>query len=248
MYWKLYDAESVIHGDNVTIGQGYKVYPNVVIENDVEIGENVTIFHGAVIGKPPKIAGVIAREPKVNNPVTRIGSGVVIGANAVIYAGVQIGNGVLVGDGVTIREDTTVGEETVIGNNSTIQNGATIGRRVKIVDLSHITFDCVIEDECFVSVGVYTMNDNSMQRGGEVVGPKIGRRARIGGGALLLPGVQIGEEAIVGAGAVVTKHVPNAAKVMGIPARESAPLYNDPVSEFFGEMPPRPYPVWPPEE
>jgi UDP-3-O-[3-hydroxymyristoyl] glucosamine N-acyltransferase len=201
-----------------TIGEDAEIGPYVVIEGAALIGRGVTIFAGAYIGKPPKAAGVISNEP-VARRETHIGRGSVIGSHAIIYAGAQLEGRNLIGDGVTIRENTDIGEDTVVGSNSTIQNGARIGRRVKIVDLSHITFDCVIGDESFISVGVYTMNDNSMQRGGDVVGPKIGKRVRIGGGALLLPGVEIGDDAVVGAGSVVTHNVAAEEKVMGIPAR-----------------------------
>lgn len=208
----------------------------------VEIPASTTVYPGAVVGRTPMAAGVIARQPMVPRE-TVIGEGCVIGANAVIYAGVHMGDNVLIGDGTTIRENTTIGSDTVIGSNCTVQNGAIIGSRVKIVDLSHITFDTVIGDEAFLSVGVYTMNDNSMQRGGQVVGPKIGRRSRIGGGALLLPGVRVGEDAIVGAGAVVTKDVPPGDVVMGIPARarpapESGPMVPDEGWGEIREMPP----------
>jgi UDP-3-O-[3-hydroxymyristoyl] glucosamine N-acyltransferase len=235
---------------HASIGTKTNIGPYVVIEGDAHIGSGVTIFAGAYIGKPPMAAGVIARVPRAEGP-TIIGSGTVIGAHSVIYKGASIGERVLIGDGVKIRENTTIDEETVVGSNSTIQNGARIGKRVKIVDLSHITFDCVIGDESFISVGVYTMNDNSMQRGGEVVGPKIGDRVRVGGGALLLPGVRLGDDSIVGAGSVVTHHVPPTARVMGVPAktREQRVSYPDEAEwPSFSEWPPRPYPQWPPEE
>jgi UDP-3-O-[3-hydroxymyristoyl] glucosamine N-acyltransferase len=243
--------EFVIVRRGARIGRGTHLHAGVVVEEGAWIGDGVTVFPHAYIGKQPKVAGVIARKPHVHNAQTRIGDGSVIGTGAVIYAGAQIGASVLIGDGVTVREDTEIGEETVVGSNSTIQNGARIGKRVKIVDLSHITFDCEIGDEAFISVGVYTMNDNSMQRGGEVVGPKIGARARIGGGALLLPGVRIGEDAVVGAGSVVSKDVVPGSKVMGVPARTHEQRqyrehafggYGDQelMEQFFGGSPRRP--------
>jgi len=213
----------------------------------VAIPASTTVYPGAIIGRVPMAAGVIARKPQVLRE-TKIGERCVIGCNAVIYAGVQMGDDCLIGDGTIIRENTTIGQSTVIGSNCTVQNGAVIGNRVKIVDLSHITFDCVIGDEAFISVGVYTMNDNSMQRGGEVVGPKIGARARIGGGALLLPGVNVGADSIVGAGSVVTHDVAPGATVMGVPAR--LPIIRSyPAPDLFGEffeMPARR--EWPTEE
>lgn len=213
----------------------------------VNIPKTTTVYPGAIIGRIPMAAGVIARQPETPRE-TKIGERCVIGANAVIYAGVHLGDDVLIGDGTCIRENTDVGDGTVIGSNCTVQNGAKIGKRVKIVDLSHITFDCVIGDEAFISVGVYTMNDNSMQRGGEVVGPKIGARARVGGGALLLPGVLVGEDAVVGAGAVVTHNVAPGTQVMGVPARtKEEKVYPQEWLHFEG-WPERPHSEWPPEE
>jgi UDP-3-O-[3-hydroxymyristoyl] glucosamine N-acyltransferase len=238
---------SAIIDPQATIGQDCEIGAYVVIEGPVLIGRNTTIFAGAYIGKPPRAAGVVANQP-VAMRTTHIGAGSVIGSHAVIYAGARLEGRNLVGDGTAIREDTDVGEDTVIGSNCTVQNGARIGRRVKIVDLSHITFDCVIGDECFISVGVYTMNDNSMQRGGEVIGPKIGRRVRIGGGAMLLPGVEIGDDAVIAAGAVVTKNVSSEETVMGIPAKTKVqrltpiPEHDWPTFERW------PYEKWPPQE
>ena len=209
----------------------------------VEIPASTTIYPGAIIGRMPMAAGVIARQPEEPRG-TIIGERCVIGCNVVIYAGVHLGDDCLIGDGTIIRENTTIGNSTVIGSNCTVQNGAIIGNRVKIVDLSHITFDTVIGDEVFISVGVYFMNDNSMQRGGDVIGPKVGDRARIGGGALLLPGVRIGRDALVGAGAVVTRDVPPGARVMGVPAKtpqqrvESIPESEWPTWENRDPLPP----------
>jgi UDP-3-O-[3-hydroxymyristoyl] glucosamine N-acyltransferase len=228
-----------------TIGDNLSLHEYVTIYDDVVIGDNVTIFPGAVIGKEPKAAGVVANKPEAIRQVTTIGNNSVIGAHSVIYKGATISDNVLIGDGTKVREDTMIGNSSVVGSNCTIQNGATIGERVKIVDLSHITFDCEIGDESFISVGVYTMNDNSMQRGGRVVGPKIGKRVRIGGGAMLLPGVIIGDDAIIAAGAVVTHNVGQGQTVFGIPAKSRAQSvsYNyDHFYEFDGWPPVKPLP------
>lgn len=221
---------------------------NVVIYGEVEIDDFTTIFDGSVIGREPMAAGIISHKPNAIGK-TRIGKRCVIGANAIIYQGAVIGDDCLVGDGTTIRENTTIGNNTVVGSNVTIQNGAVIGDRVKIVDLSHITFDCTIGDDSFISVGVYTMNDNSMARGGEVIGPKIGKRVRIGGGALLLPGIIVGDDAIIGAGSVVTKDVPEGGKVMGIPAKTKAEMVSYNYEHFyeFEGWPERASQKWPPE-
>lgn len=232
--------------DSATVG------PYVVIEDYVYIGEGVTVLPHAVVGRYPKAAGIIVNQPHADR-ATFIGAGSVIGAGAVVYAGVHLDGDNLIGDGAKIREDTTIGKGTVVGSNCTIQNKATIGSRVRIVDLSHITFDCEIGDDSFISVGVYTMNDNSMGAGGTVIGPKIGNRVKVGGGAMFLPGVTVGDDAVVGAGAVVTKNVGAGERVMGVPAtnkkRAESEAKNQLISEYFKDdwqVPDRPYTEWPP--
>jgi acetyltransferase-like isoleucine patch superfamily enzyme len=188
------------------------VFPGTLIE------EGVTIFPGAIIGRPPMKAGA-THVPVHRGGETVIKKGTVIGCNAVIYEGVYIGNSVLVGDGATIRENCQISDQAIVGNNCTLQNDVHVGRRARIVDLSHITANVHVGDDAFVSTGVLTMNDNSMARGGSLRPPYISNRAMVGGGAILLPGVTIGEDALVGAGSVVTKDVFPNTRVQGVPAR-----------------------------
>src|SRR5207253_8206617 len=100
----------------------------------------------------------------------------------------------------------------------------TVGARTKIQADAYITAYSELEDDVFIAPCVVTTNDNFMgrteRRRDLIKGPTIRRGARIGGGAVLLPAVEIGEEAFVGAGAVVTKDVPPKKIVVGNPARE----------------------------
>lgn len=194
------------------IAESATVYRGVTIE------QGVTIFPGAVIGRPPKKAGNFHVPTRADRD-TIIRKGAVIGCNAVIYQGCIIGEDVMIGDGATIRENCTIEEQSIVGNNCTFQNDVYMGRRSRVIDLSHITAGVVIGDDVFISTGVLTMNDNSMARGGALRPPFIDSRAMIGGGAILLPGVRIGEEAMVAAGAVVTKSVKPGVRVQGVPAK-----------------------------
>ena len=130
-----------------------------------------------------------------------------------------------------------IGDDTSIGTFVEIQKGAKIGARCKIQSHTFICEGVTIEDEVFVGHNVNFLNDRhpaAVTGGGEVKREAdwrlepilVRRRAAIGTGAIILPGVTIGEAALVGAGAVVTMDVPDGAVVVGNPAkvlRRSAP-------------------------
>jgi acetyltransferase-like isoleucine patch superfamily enzyme len=152
----------------------------------------------------------------------RLGDGVAIGAGAVVLAGALIGAGCIVGDQAHVRERTTIGEGTVVGRGVSVENDVSVGARVKLQTNAYITAWSVVEDDVFVAPGVVLTNDPTAGRrraGEELRGATLRRACRIGGGAVLLPGVEVGEEAFVAAGAVVTADVPARALVMGVPAR-----------------------------
>jgi acetyltransferase-like isoleucine patch superfamily enzyme len=97
-----------------------------------------------------------------------------------------------------------------------------IGSRIRIQTGCYITAYSTIEDDVFVAPGVILTNDNAMARHGpdhEIRGATLRRACRVGGGVVLLPGIEIGEEAFVAAGAVVTRDVPPRGVAMGVPAR-----------------------------
>jgi acetyltransferase-like isoleucine patch superfamily enzyme len=215
-------GEFAVVREDVSIGDNVVVHPHVVIESGVTIRENVEIFPGAYIGKIPKGAGALTRLPKFE-PQIEIGANCSIGPHAIIFYDVVLGKSTLVGDGASIREETRIGSRTVIGRYVTINYNTRIGDRVKIQDHSWLAGNMTVDDDVFISGLVGTSNDNAIGRNGydesRIVGSHIARGAAIGVGANLLPGTRVGEEAIVGAGAVVTKDVPDRAVVMGVPAR-----------------------------
>lgn len=180
------------------------------------------VMPGAVIGRPSRTTQAVDVQVQHNPPPVELGIGCVIGCNAVLYRDVHVGDRCLIGDTACIREGVRLGRDTLVAQGVTINSGADIGSRVRIMDNTHITGRMVVEEDVFIGPGVMTMNDNSMERGTDVRPPYVCRGAKIGGGALLLPGVVIGELAIVGAGAVVTKDVPAGEVVLGNPARVRA--------------------------
>jgi UDP-2-acetamido-3-amino-2,3-dideoxy-glucuronate N-acetyltransferase len=151
-----------------------------------------------------------------------IGDGVLIGGQAVIHAGVQIGAGARIGDHAQLRDGAKIGASTTIGSFSSVDPGVEIGDRVSVQTRCYVTGGTVIEDDVFVGPGVTLTNDNTMDRHAPemaLAGPLLRRACRIGGGAVICPGIEIGEEAFVAAGAVVTADVAPRAVVMGVPAK-----------------------------
>ena len=127
-------------------------------------------------------------------------------------------------DQAHVRERTTIGDESVVGRGASVENDVSVGARVRMQTGAYVTAWSVVEDDVFIAPGVILTNDPTAGRrtgGQELRGPTLRRGCRIGGGAVLLPGVEIGADAFVAAGAVVTRDVPPGALVMGVPAREA---------------------------
>jgi acetyltransferase-like isoleucine patch superfamily enzyme len=128
----------------------------------------------------------------------------------------------ILGDQTQIRERVTIGARTVVGHGSTVDFGASLGARVLIQTDVYVTGEMVVEDDVFIGPGVVATNDHTMgrhPRGQALSAPVLRRACRIGGGTVLVPGVVIGQEAFVAAGALVTRDVAERDVVMGVPAR-----------------------------
>ena len=199
-----------------------EVSPTAVVYPGTVIGDGCRILDGAVVGKQPTLSPrSTARREQL--PPLELGDGTVVSTGAIVFAGTRIGARVVVGDQACVRERVVVGDDVVIGRGSLVENDSTIGTLTKIQANAYITAYSTLEDNVFIAPCVVTTNDNFMgrtERRHELVkGPTIRRGARVGGGAILCPGVNIGEEAFVGAGSVVVKDVPPRVVVVGNPAR-----------------------------
>jgi acetyltransferase-like isoleucine patch superfamily enzyme len=186
------------------------------------LGADVKVLEGAVVGKQPTLSSRSTAKREELSPA-ELGEGTIVSTGAIVFAGTTVGARVILGDQSCVRERVTIGDDVVVGRGSLVENDTTIGALTKIQADAYITAYSTLEANVFIAPCVVTTNDNFMgrtKRRHELVkGPTIRRGARVGGGAILCPGVEIGEEAFVGAGAVVTKDVPARKIVVGNPAR-----------------------------
>jgi acetyltransferase-like isoleucine patch superfamily enzyme len=173
------------------------------------LGEDCVIEEGAVLGKRPRLRPGSSAVGAAIGPLV-LEAGVMVCCGAVVYAGTEIATGVIVGDQAQVRERATIGAGSVVGRGSSVDFDAHVGARVLIQTGVYVTGGSIVEDDVFLGPGVVTTNDHTMgrhPRGEGLVGPTFRRACRVGGGAVLVPGVVVGEEAFVAAGALVTRDV-----------------------------------------
>jgi UDP-3-O-[3-hydroxymyristoyl] glucosamine N-acyltransferase len=218
---------SVVSAD-VQIGEGCAVGHHVVIHAGSRIGDNVRIDDHTVIGKQPMRAANSAVTRNEQQPAPRIGDDCIVGTGVVIYAGSELGTRVMVADFASIRERVKVGDHTIVGRGASIENDCSVGRYCKLETNVYITAYSELEDRCFVAPGVLTSNDNFVGRTEErfkhFKGVTIRKGGRIGVGAVILPGKEIGADGLVAGGAVLTHDARAGSVYIGVPARKTGDI------------------------
>jgi acetyltransferase-like isoleucine patch superfamily enzyme len=214
------DGPGPLLGEGVRIGEGVSFGAYVVVHDGTVIGDGCVIADHAVLGKRPRLARHSSARGEVGD--LELAPGVSVGTGAVVFAGTQVGEGAILGDQCFVRERTSIGPGSVIGRGSSVDNDVVVGARVRVQSNVYLTAFTLVEDDVFVGPGVSTTNDDTMSRHDDTYalrGALLRRACRVGGSAVLTPGVEVGEEAFVAAGALVTRDVPPRAVVMGLPAR-----------------------------
>ena len=215
-------APGLMLGHDVVLGEELELGAWVVVHSGTRIGDRCALQDGAVLGKRPRL-GARSTAPRAELEPLEVGDDAVICAGAVVYAGARVGAGAIVGDQSQVRERVSLGAGAVVGRGCGVDNDVSIGPGVRIQSNCYLAAHAVVEADVFLGPGVVTTNDNTIGRSTPdepLDGPLIRRGARVGAGVVLTPGVEIGEEAFVAAGAVVTRDVAARAVVMGVPARQ----------------------------
>ncbi|MBL7075312.1 transferase [candidate division KSB1 bacterium] len=191
------------------MAENYIIYPGV------EIGENPSIGEYVILGQPP-------RGKRSGEMDTQIGAQAIIRSHTVIYAGNRIGDYFQTGHGVMVREENEIGHHVSIGTGSVVEHHVKIGHNVRIHSQAFVPEYSVLEDKCWIGPNVVLINalHPLCPKAKECLkGPTIKAGAKIGANATLLPDIEIGENALVGAGSVVVDDVPARAVVAGNPAK-----------------------------
>ena len=185
------------------------------------IGENCYIAPSVIIGHPAKDEKDLllqGREDEVDGAV--IGDGCILRAYGIIYSRARLGQRVQTGHHYLVREDSTVGDGTLIGTGVTIDERCTIGKGVSIQTGVYIPTGSIVEDQVFLGPRAVLTNDKYMGRTESWLEPvTVKKGARLGANCVVLPGLIVGEDSVIGSGAVVTKNVPPHAVVAGNPGR-----------------------------
>lgn len=207
-------------GEDVQIGEGVTFGAHVVVHAGTVIGAGCAIEDNVVLGKGPQLAPGSSAEGATGR--LTLGERGKVCCGAVVFAGAEIGEDSIVGDQAFVRERSLIGPGSVIGRGSVVDNDVRVGARVRVQTGVYLTAFTVVEDDVFVGPGASTTNDDTMNRHGPETplrGATLRRACRVGGSVVLTPGVEVGEEAFVAAGAVVTRDVPPRSVAMGVPAR-----------------------------
>ena len=186
--------------------QSMKKWPAV----NIQLGVQSEIDEDVILGYPS------SRLEKVGDLV--LGDYAKIRSGSVIYQHVKIGSHFQSGHHVVIREENDLGDHVSIWTNTVIDYGCRIGSRVKIHSNGYVAQYTVIEDDVFVAPGVIFANDK-YPVSSHLIGPHLKKGVRVGVNVTLLPGVVVGEEALIGAGSVVTKDIPPRVVAVGNPAK-----------------------------
>jgi acetyltransferase-like isoleucine patch superfamily enzyme len=219
-----HDAAGRAIADGVEIHPSVDLRSRVTIYPGVKIGPGTVVMDNAVLGRQPQSNRNTSR-PLGGGPDLSIGAGCIIGCNAVLYSGSRLGEEVLIADQACIREGCSLARGVVVGRGSMLLYDVTVGAYSRIHDLVHVVGESIIEEHVFMGTTIAMANDNDiyLSRFGmaplALKGIRIRKYAVLGSGVTLLPGVEIGVGAMVAAGAVVTRNVPDWTIVAGVPAR-----------------------------
>lgn len=208
--------KKVIFGHNVTIGN------NVIIYEGSRFGSNIFIMDNCVIGKQPTPPFSEHKVFKIGRmPPVKFGSHTVIGTGSIIYAGSHIGDYFFAADNAIVREGCRIAQHVSIGKKAIIEHHVSIGKATKIQSFALVGEGMSVGKKVFIGPFFNGTCDKFMNRFEKFVfqPPLIADSARIGAHVVMVAGTKVGKDAVIGAGAVVTRDIPAYSIAVGVPAK-----------------------------
>lgn len=215
-----------------------RIAPHVTIYAGVELGSGVVLEQAAVVGRPQQIDARSRAPRRSGAEPTIIGDGCRVGSSTVVVAGARVERGAYLADHVLIRETAVIGEQAMIGRATVVSHNTSVGDRTRIQNLVLVGPWTEIEEDVLVGPRVTFVGDPTMgRRSADAVsgGIVVRRASRIGTSAIVFQDVEIGEEAVIGAAAMVRADVPPRMVVVGAPARPLRAVGEDELLEVWRE-------------
>ena len=215
-------APGLLVAPDVVVPDDAEIAPYVTIHSGVTLGAGVSLQQGAIIGRPQWIdgRGRVPRRPAGES--TALGAGCQVGSYTVVTAGASLGDGTYLGDHTGVREGARVGERVMVGRHSVVSVRTRIGNGVRLHGYVITATDTVLEDDVVAGPGVTFVTDPTLGRRAadrEPAASVVRRASRLGANAIIFAPVEIGEDAVVAAGAIVRADVEARTIVAGTPAR-----------------------------
>ena len=218
-------------GKNVTLGNNTRIGDNCIIYDNVNIGDNSVIGNDCVLGEP--LADYYT-DPNYQNPETVIGDNALIRSHSLIYAKVRIGQNFSTGHRVTIREESLFGNNCRVGTSSDVQGMVTFGNYCWLHSNVFVAQFSKIGDFVFIYPSAVLTND-PRPPSNTCIGPTIGDYTQIAANAVILPGIRVGENCLIGANSVVSSNVDDYSVVVGNPALYKCDIREIPSKEEKGK-------------
>lgn len=212
---------SAIVSDDADIADGVTIGAFSVVNAGVRLGAGSVVGSHCVLGEPTADA---YRGPQAEIRPCVIGPNSVIRSHTVLYQGVTLGASFECGHRVTIREGSAIGEGVRVGTLSDLQGDLTIGDYARLHSSVFVPGGTTIEDFVWLFPGVILTNDPHPPSDSCTIGATVRRFAAVAARAVIMPGIEVGEHALVGAMSLVTRDVPSRMVVLGSPARVVGPV------------------------
>ncbi len=208
------------------IGENTLIHHSVTSYGRNSIGAHSLILDNVVLGFPTVEYLVELRDHhrfvyEFEFLGVTLGEHTILRSDCTLYRNIEADHHFRTGHRVLIRENTSIGHNVIVGSYSVLDADVRLGNNVSIQSHVCLSKGCVCEDDVFLGPNCVVLNDKYPVRKGTLQPVRICRGASVGGNVTILPGVVIGEGAMVGAGAVVTKDVPAWHLAVGNPARFS---------------------------